>query len=110
ALALFGAGDYLLLKRLPTSFVPEEDYGFFFLNVQLPPAASLARTDDVCRRIEKILDGTQGIAATTTIAGFSLISRVSADNTAFFFIALKPWDERRSVAQQARSLVNRLNG
>jgi hydrophobic/amphiphilic exporter-1 (mainly G- bacteria), HAE1 family len=109
ALALFGAGDYLLLKRLPTSFVPEEDYGYFFVNVQLPPAASLARTDDVCRRIEQILSENHNVAGTATIAGFSLISRVSADNTAFYFVALKPWDERRDAAQQASSLVAQLN-
>jgi len=83
ALALFGAGDYLLLKKLPTSFVPEEDYGYFLVNVQLPPAASLARTDDICRRIEQILSENHNVAGTATIAGFSLISRVSADNTAF---------------------------
>jgi len=109
ALALFGAGDYLLLKRLPTGFVPEEDYGYFFVNVQLPPAASLARTDDVCRRIERILSENHSVAGTSTIAGFSLISRVSADNTAFYFVALKPWGERRDVGQDARSLVNQLN-
>jgi HAE1 family hydrophobic/amphiphilic exporter-1 len=108
-LLAFAAADVLLVNRLPTSFVPEEDYGFFFLNVQLPPTSSLARTDEVCRRIEKILNETKGIEGTTTIAGFSLISRVSADNTAFYFIALKPWEERRSAAQQARSMVEALN-
>ena len=108
-LVVFGVADGLLVQRLPTSFVPEEDYGFFFLNVQLPPTASLARTDEVCRRIEQILGETDGIAGTTTVAGFSLISRVSADNTAFYFIALKPWEERRTAAQQAKSMVDALN-
>src|SRR5580700_1520102 len=109
-LVVFGIADGLLVQRLPTSFVPEEDYGFFFLNVQLPPTASLARTDEVCRRIEQILGDTRGIDGTTTIAGFSLISRVSADNTAFYFITLKPWEERRTAALQARSMVDALNG
>src|SRR6476660_4250120 len=108
-LALFGAGDYLLLKRLPTAFVPEEDYGYFFVNVQLPPAASLARTDEVCRRVEQILSENDSIAGTATITGFSLISRVSADNTAFYFIALKAWDDRRNAAQHAASIVAQLN-
>src|SRR6202023_656107 len=108
-LAAFGVADGLLARQLPTSFVPEEDYGFFFLNVQLPPAASLARTDEVCRQIEQLLSQTDGIAGTTTVAGFSLISRVSADNTAFYFVALKPWDERRAAAQQARAMVDGLN-
>ncbi|MCU1384657.1 MAG: bepG [Acidobacteria bacterium] len=110
ALLLFGLADYVLLKKLPTGFVPEEDYGYFFLNVQLPPAASLARTDEICRRIEQMLAQNRSIEGTTTIAGFSLISRVAADNTAFYFISLKPWDERRDAAQSARSLVDRLNG
>jgi hydrophobic/amphiphilic exporter-1 (mainly G- bacteria), HAE1 family len=70
-LVLFGAGDYLLLKRLPTGFVPEEDYGYFLVNVQLPPAASLARTDDICRRIEQILSENHNVAGTATVAGFS---------------------------------------
>ena len=109
-LLAFVAADGLLMQRLPTSFVPEEDYGFFFLNVQLPPAASLARTDEVCRRIEQILRETAGVDATTTVAGFSLISRVSSDNSALYFVALKPWDQRRAAAQQARAMVNALNG
>jgi HAE1 family hydrophobic/amphiphilic exporter-1 len=108
-LVAFAAADGLLARRLPTSFVPEEDYGFFFLNVQLPPSASLARTDEVCRRIEQLLGQTDGIDGTTTVAGFSLISRVSADNTAFYFVALKPWEERRAAAQQARAMVDGLN-
>ncbi|MCU1386181.1 MAG: bepG [Acidobacteria bacterium] len=109
-LAAFVVADGLVMKRLPTSFVPEEDYGFFFLNVQLPPAASLARTDEVCRRIEQMLGDTTGVDAATTVAGFSLISRVSSDNSAFYFVALKPWEERRGASQQARAMVNALNG
>jgi hydrophobic/amphiphilic exporter-1 (mainly G- bacteria), HAE1 family len=109
-LVAFAVADGLLVGKLPTSFVPEEDYGFFFLNVQLPPAASLARTDEVCRRIEQILSETGGIDGTTTVAGFSLLSRVSAQNTAFYFVALKPWEQRRAVAQQARAMVDALNG
>jgi HAE1 family hydrophobic/amphiphilic exporter-1 len=109
-LVAFAAVDGLLANKLPTSFVPEEDYGFFFLNVQLPPAASLARTDEVCRRIEQILSKIDGVDGTTTIAGFSLISRVSSDNSAFYFVALKPWEERRTAALQARAMVDALNG
>ena len=53
-------------RRLPTSFVPEEDYGYFLLNVQLPPAASLQRTDDVCRKVEAILVEDRRASAPTT--------------------------------------------
>jgi hydrophobic/amphiphilic exporter-1 (mainly G- bacteria), HAE1 family len=97
-------------RRLPASFVPEEDYGYFLLNVQLPPAASLERTDAVCRKIDKLLAQTEGIANFNTIAGFSLLSRVTASNYGFYFIGLRPWDERTRADLDARQIVNRLNG
>jgi multidrug efflux pump len=93
-------------RVLPTSFVPEEDYGYFMLNVQLPPAASLQRTDAVARRIEKILADTPGIAAYNTIVGFSVLTRVTAPNNGFYFVGLKPWHERELTARQ---IVNHLN-
>jgi HAE1 family hydrophobic/amphiphilic exporter-1 len=96
-------------RRLPTSFVPEEDYGYFLLNVQLPPAASLQRTDDVCRKIEAILSKTEGIGAFNAIVGFSVLTRVTAPNNAFYFVGLKPWGERHE-GLDARSIVTRLNG
>jgi HAE1 family hydrophobic/amphiphilic exporter-1 len=102
--------DGALGKGLQSSFVPEEDYGFFFLNVQLPPAASLERTDEVCRKIEGILSDTNGVEFAATVAGFSLLTRVSATNTAFYFVALKPWDDRRPAALHARAIVDTLNG
>jgi multidrug efflux pump len=52
--------DGLMGKRMPSGFLPEEDYGYAFLNVQLPPAASLSRTDEVLRKIEGILGETEG--------------------------------------------------
>ena len=95
-------------RRLPTSFVPEEDYGYFLLNVQLPPAASLQRTDAVCRKVESILEKTDGLASFNAIVGFSLLTRVTAPNNGFYFVSLKPWHER-GEGMDARSVVNRLN-
>jgi HAE1 family hydrophobic/amphiphilic exporter-1 len=99
----------VLGRRLPTSFVPEEDYGYLLLNVQLPAAASLERTDAVCRKIDQLLTRTEGIANFNTIAGFSLLSRVTAGNYGFYFIGLKPWSERDRPDLGARQIVNRLN-
>ena len=109
-LAGFALMDGALGKGLNSSFVPEEDYGYFFLNVQLPPAASLERTDEVCRKIERILAETEGVQYAATVAGFSLLTRVSATNTAFYFVPLKPWDDRKSGALGARAIVDALNG
>ncbi len=107
-LVAFTAAAGLLGRQLPTSFVPEEDYGYLLLNVQLPPAASLERTDAVTRKIDQILLKTDGVSNFVTIGGFSLLSRVTAGNYAFYFIGLKPWDERGS-GLDVRSIVNALN-
>ncbi len=107
-LAGFAVLAGLLGQRLPTSFVPEEDYGYFLLNVQLPPAASLQRTDEVCRKVEGILSNTEGLGAYNAIVGFSLLTRVTAPNNGFYFVGLKPWAERHGDLD-ARSIVNGLN-
>jgi HAE1 family hydrophobic/amphiphilic exporter-1 len=103
----FAALDGLFANRLPTSFLPEEDYGFLFLNIQLPPAASLERTDQVSRKVEKILTESDGVQTYNTINGFSLLNRVSASYNGFFFVALKPWSERKLTAQE---ILKNLNG
>jgi len=110
ALLLFGLSTGLVGRRLPASFLPEEDFGYFLLNIQLPPAASLERTDAASRKIEALLAKTDGIENFNAIVGFSLITRVTASNNSFYFVQLKPWDERRTPALQARAIVNRLNG
>src|SRR5436853_2085100 len=101
--------DGLIGKRLPTSFLPEEDYGYAFLNVQLPAASSLSRTDEVLRKIEGILAQTEGVKYSTTVGGFSLLTRTSAPYQGFFFLGLKPWGERSSKQLEARAIVDSLN-
>ena len=101
------AAAAMIGRRLPTGFVPEEDYGYFLLNVQLPAAASLERTDASCRKIDELLARTEGIANYNTIAGFSLVSRVTASNYGFYFVGLKPWRDRPGL--DARTIVNRVN-
>jgi len=106
----FAGLDAVLGLRLPTSFLPDEDYGYLLLNVQLPPAASLERTDVVLKKVEAILDRTDGIQAYNTIGGFSLLTRVSASYNGFFFVILKPWNERSSTDLSAQGISRKLNG
>ena len=105
-LAGFAFVDGIFGRRLPSSFLPEEDYGFLFLNIQLPPASSLERTDQVSQKVEAILKQTEGIQYTTTINGFSLLNRVSASYNGFFFVSLKPWSDRKATAQEIVKSVN----
>ena len=108
-LAGFAALDGVVGRKLPTSFLPDEDYGFLFMNVQLPPAASLERTNAVTEKIDRILTSTPGVQNYTTIAGFSLLTRVSTTNTAFYFVTLKPWAERTAPSLQAQSVMTSIN-
>jgi HAE1 family hydrophobic/amphiphilic exporter-1 len=93
-------------KRLPASFLPEEDYGFLFMNLQLPPAASLERTSQVSHKIESILKQTEGVQDYTAIDGFSLLNRISTSYNGFFFISLEPWGERKHTAQEIQKSLN----
>jgi HAE1 family hydrophobic/amphiphilic exporter-1 len=97
-------------KSLPTSFLPDEDAGSFYLNVQLPDAASLQRTDAVCRKVEQILAHTKGVRYYNTVAGFSLLSYVSSSYNAFYFVSLDPWDQRGGPGMTARDIADKLNG
>ncbi|HMF51870.1 MAG TPA: efflux RND transporter permease subunit, partial [Candidatus Saccharimonadales bacterium] len=95
-------------SRLPTGLLPEEDQGYFFLNVQLPTAASLQRTDDVAKKIEAILKDTPGVQFYNTVVGFSLLSFVNTTYNAFYFVTLKPWGERGS-GLTADAILRNLN-
>lgn len=106
--AFLGAAA-LLGNVTPSSFLPTEDYGYMYVNVQLPPAASLERTDEALRKVEGMLAKTEGVQYYTTISGFSNLSRTSASYQGFFFIALKPWDERKASGLQVQSIVDTLN-
>jgi HAE1 family hydrophobic/amphiphilic exporter-1 len=95
--------------QLPTGFLPMEDQGYVYLNVQLPEASSLQRTDQVCKQIESILQNTPGVRYATTIAGFSLLSTVSTTYNAFFFVTLQPWEERKKPEEQLPSIFQNVN-
>jgi len=108
-LVLISAGVGLFGKILPGAFIPEEDQGYLYVNVQLPDAASLQRTDAVCRQVEEILAKTPGVQYATTVCGFSMLSWVSDTYSAFFFVSLKPWDERKQPGEQYDAIVMNIN-
>jgi HAE1 family hydrophobic/amphiphilic exporter-1 len=96
-------------NHVPSSFLPDEDQGYFYVNMQLPNSASLERTSDVAVDVEKILANTPGVRYTTSVIGFSLLSTVRTTYNAFFFVTLKPWDERTSRAEQLQAIKAHLN-
>jgi len=108
-LMAFGVGAWFFSARVPSSFLPDEDQGFLYMNLQLPSAASTERTDNTVRKIEEILKDTPGVEYTTSVIGFSLLSFTRSTYNAFFFVTLKPWDERKSRAEQLQEIKANLN-
>src|SRR5277367_5593663 len=104
-----GAAGLFFGSRLPSSFLPDEDQGYLYINMQLPNAASLERTSAASRQVEQVLANTPGVQYTTSVIGFSLLSYVRTSYNAFFWVSLKPWDERKSQAEQYQAIKTRLN-
>ncbi|HEY7402687.1 MAG TPA: multidrug efflux RND transporter permease subunit [Candidatus Angelobacter sp.] len=96
--------------KLPSSFLPDEDQGYMYLNLQLPSAASLQRTEATARDIEDLLAKTPGVESTASVVGFSLLSLTRSSYNAFFFVTLKDWKDRKKREEQyqfIRQSVNR---
>jgi HAE1 family hydrophobic/amphiphilic exporter-1 len=91
-------------KAIPTGFLPDEDQGFIFANIQLPNSSSLQRTSEVARQAEEIIVNTPGVQYCSTILGYSLLSQVSNTYSAFFFISLKDWKERKAPEEQYEAI------
>jgi len=108
-IAAFGLGAGFFGSRLPSSFLPDEDQGYLYINMQLPNAASMERTQAAATQVEKILANTPGVRYTTSVIGFSLLSLVRTSYNAFFFVTLKPWGDRTTRAEQYQEIVARLN-
>ena len=96
-------------RILPQSFLPDEDQGYFIANVQLPPAASLQRTNAVMRKIDDIMKSEPSIRYYNSISGYSLLTQASSPASGLYFCQLQPYDQRRSIAKSAPSIVQSVN-
>jgi HAE1 family hydrophobic/amphiphilic exporter-1 len=99
----------VLVRQIPGGFVPEEDQGYILVNVLLPDAASLERTDAVTRKAEAILRANEAVDGFNTISGYSLLTGAYSSNLGFFFVQLKPWEERHSAEAHSNGVVAALN-
>ncbi|MBR2300618.1 MAG: multidrug efflux RND transporter permease subunit [Bacteroidaceae bacterium] len=98
-----------LFYKWPTTFIPEEDDGYAIISVQLPPAASLSRTEAVTRRVEKILDSYPEIKTNICINGFSIMNNGEQSNAATFFVVFEDWKKRKKKNQSVEAVVERFN-
>jgi len=108
-LVVAGGAAWFFSKHLPTSFLPDEDQGYMYINMQLPKSASMERTSEAAKQVEDVLAKTPGVQYTTSVIGFSLLSYVRTSYNAFFFVTLKPWEDRKTQAEEYQAIKASLN-
>ena len=111
ALGIFAAimvGAYTLFNTVPTGFVPNEDQGYFMINVQLPEGASLERSDAVVKQVEDILAKEAGVKEYFSLGGFNLITAAYSSYTSTLFAILEPWDARKDPSLNVNSIMQKV--
>jgi HAE1 family hydrophobic/amphiphilic exporter-1 len=108
-LVVAGVAAWFCSAHLPSSFLPDEDQGYFYINMQLPNSASMERTSAAAKQVEQVLADTPGVQYTTSVIGFSLLSYVRTSYNAFFFVTLNPWEDRKTRAEQYQAIKAHLN-
>ena len=104
-LVMLGA-TWFVGKTLPGGFMPEEDMGYLFVNIQLPDAASMQRSDVVAKKVEEIVARLPEVEYVTTATGFSLLSNAMSTNSGFVFVSLVDWSEREKTVNEIIRLLN----
>jgi len=107
-LALICVLTIFIMKFLPSGFLPSEDQGYFFININTPKAYSLEKTDAVTRQVEALVAKLPGVESYTMIPGYSILDNSVSTTNAMAFIKLKSWKERESKALHAEMLIKQL--
>lgn len=97
-----------LFKVVPSSFVPEEDQGYFITAVSLPPGSSMNRTEEVLHRLAEEIRAQEGVERTMAITGFDLLSGGLKSDSGVIFTGLKPWSERKTPATQVKAQIGQV--
>ncbi|MGV1800417.1 efflux RND transporter permease subunit [Agrobacterium vitis] len=105
-----GAGIYGMSKITPSGFLPEEDQGTFFIAVQLPDGASVARTSGAVAQVEDLLKAIPQIDNVSSVIGYSFLDSYSASNSAFMIVRLKPFADRPAALDKVQAVIGRTFG
>ncbi len=93
-LVIFCAGIFFTNKVLPAGFIPNEDQGMIYAIIQTPPGATLERTNDVAKKLQKICEETEGVESVSSLAGYEIMTEGRGSNAGTCLINLKPWSKR----------------
>ena len=99
------AATVWMFANLPSGFLPEEDQGYFFIEVQLPDAASLTRTETALDRVEEQLREIPGVTNVISVAGYSMLNAAFGSNSALVIPILAPWAERSEPGLRLPAIV-----
>lgn len=107
-LGLIALGSYGLARGTRFGFIPNEDQGYIFGFIQLPPASSLQRTAETSARIAAKIQQLEGVQSVTEVIGYNLLSTVQNTYSAFYFISLQPWEKRNRPDLSANALLKKV--
>lgn len=106
----FSALAIFLFRSTPSGFVPNEDRGMIFVNVSMPPGTTIEKTEETIMKLDSIYESMDVIDARMSVAGFSLLNRVSAGSYAFSIMKLKDWSERDADSLSVNATMQKLYG
>ncbi len=103
-LVIVSVATFFIARGIPNSFLPDEDQGYLYVGMVLPNAASLQRTTEASKSVEKVILGTPGVQSIVSVNGFSLLSGTQSTYNSFYFVTLKPWGERTAANEQYKAI------
>src|SRR3989442_1768086 len=101
---------FVLVRSVPTGFIPSEDKGYFGMLIELPDNASRQRTEAVVKQVEAFLLKQPAINHVVALVGLNFIQNANQTNAAIMFVMLKPWDERSAARNQFPAVLGAVNG
>jgi HAE1 family hydrophobic/amphiphilic exporter-1 len=107
-LAIVAVAGVRLGTQLHSSFLPQEDLGYLYVNLQLPAASSLQRTGVTVAKVESLIHDTPGVKDVESITGVSILSGTENTYSAFFIVPLRDWDERKKAGLSAEAIQAQL--
>lgn len=107
---VFGIGAGVMAKITPGGFLPSEDQGGFFVQVTLPPGASVNRTEKVADRLTKQFETFTQVQNVISVIGFSILDSATESNSAFFFVRLKPFADRAGAQNNVDAVIKHVFG
>jgi HAE1 family hydrophobic/amphiphilic exporter-1 len=102
--------SFVLFGRTPQGFLPDEDQGYFFASMQLPDAASVGRNTQITKQAEDIIKADPAVRDVLAVVGFNFLDGIAQSNSAFFVVALKPYEQRTDPSLRVQAVLARLRG